>query len=135
LGGEVGSGHTLLAAFEILLQAQADSLKIESSQLLLADFQLSYQLPGTNVPVKEKHQSYLKSPALLKPDSCLQFASAVILFGMMLKQSQYVQGVSWEELYKIAASSANPANLLQKEFVDLIAKARKMYPTLKKKKG
>jgi Ca-activated chloride channel family protein len=134
-GGEVGSGHSLMAAFEIILQNPSDFPKIIENKLSLASFQLSYQLPGNDVPVREKYQCVFKSPQALKPDPCLSFASSIILFGMMLKQSQYLDGFSWDDLYDLAASSANPKDLLQKEFVDLIGKARKIYPNLKKKKG
>ncbi|MCW3107006.1 MAG: hypothetical protein JWQ09_1512, partial [Segetibacter sp.] len=53
----------------------------------------------------------------------------------LLKQSEFSNAFSWDELYNLAASSANPNDLLQKEFLELIAKAKKIYPGGKKRKG
>lgn len=131
-GGEVGSGHSLLAVFEIAL----NSSKIKDSyglrQLPLASLQLSYKIPGKVETIKEKYNTVYNYQAA---DSCLRFASSVIMFGTLLKQSEFSNTYSWDDLYNIANSSANRKDLLQIEFVDLISKAKKLYPKTNKKKS
>lgn len=128
-GGEVGSGHSLLAAFEIV---PASSIKIDSKSVPLASLQLSYKVSGNDQIIREKHEAvYNYQPA----DSCLRFASAVIMFGTLLKQSEFSNSFSWDDLSNLAASSANKKDLLQMEFIDLIGKAKKLYPKTTKKKN
>jgi Ca-activated chloride channel family protein len=56
------------------------------------------------------------------------------MFGTLLKESEFSKKFTWDELQDFAKSSTNPDNLLQKEFVDLVAKARKLYGSGKRKK-
>src|SRR5688500_7965353 len=46
-GGEVGSGHTMLAIFELFTNGHPDDLLIEGKQL--ADVNVHYVLPGDSV--------------------------------------------------------------------------------------
>lgn len=134
-GGEVGSGHSLMAVFEISTTTSPDSLDISNKDEPLASVQLSYKNPGSSEVIKEKYEAPYNFISAEKADTCLRFASSVIMFGTLLKQSEFSNDYSWDELYNLAASSANPNDLLQKEFVDLIGKAKKLYASHKKRKG
>jgi len=129
-GGEIGSGHSLSAAFEI--SPVSSQLNIHTARAI-ASAELSYIIPGNTQPAR-KHfsipQNYI---ALEKSDSCLRFASSVIMFGMMLKQSQFSKEISWDQVNSLASASADKKNRLQTEFIDLIAKAKKLYPVRKKR--
>ncbi|WP_018616306.1 YfbK domain-containing protein [Segetibacter koreensis] len=130
-GGEIGSGHSLLAAFEI---NRADSGRSGNSSLAIGTAILSYKIPGNNTSINEEYkipQNYL---ALEKSDSSLQFATSVIMLGTVLKESPYAKQFSWNEIYSLAINAADPHNRLQMEFVDLIAKAKKLYRLPKKRK-
>ncbi len=129
-GGEIGSGHSILAAFEI---SPVDSLPRPDSMQTIATAELSYIVPGDNADIKEHYMVPQNFSALEKSDSCLQFATAVIMFGTTLKQSQLSKTFSWNKIYSLASNSANPHNRLQMEFVDLIGKAKKLYPLRKKR--
>ena len=65
--------------------------------------------------------------------SFFRFASSVIMFGGLLKQSKYFKNVVWDDVYNLATSSANTNNQLQTEFIDLVQKAKKIYGNNKKK--
>jgi Ca-activated chloride channel family protein len=130
LGGEVGSGQSLMAAFEIILNPSAPT----AGSFPVASFELSYRIPGNSDTLKEKYQTIYNLNEADNQDSCLRFAASVVLFGSMLKQSKFTKNVPWDQLTELATSSANPNDLLQKEFVDLVGKAKKLYPSVKKKK-
>lgn len=130
-GGEIGSGHSLLAAFEIV---PADSQSNINSPRIIASAELSYKIPGKHEIIKEKHEIPQNYIELKNSDSCLRFATSVIMLGMVMKQSQFSSVFSWERLRTLASGSANRRNRLEMEFVDLIAKAKKIYPKLKKMK-
>lgn len=129
-GGEIGSGHSMLAAFEI---SPVDSVPRPDSMQTIATAELSYMVPGDNADIKERYTIPQNFSALEKSDSCLRFATAVIMFGTILKQSQLSKTFSWNKIYSLASNSANPHNRLQMEFVDLIGKAKKLYPLRKKR--
>jgi Ca-activated chloride channel family protein len=131
-GGEIGSGHSLIAAFEI---TPADSsVSINSRRAAIAVAELSYKIPRRNETIKEPYSIPQNFVTLEKSDSCFQFASSVIMFGMVLKQSPFARGISWDQLYSLASVSANPHDRLQTEFVDLLFKAKKLYRFPKRKK-
>jgi Ca-activated chloride channel family protein len=130
-GGEIGSGHSLLAAFEII-PTEAQISKSSPSMIGIAE--LSYTIPADNNTIKEKYSIPQKVVAFEKADSCLQFAASVIMFGTYLRQSPFAKQFSWNQIYSIASKSANKKDRLQTEFVDLIAKAKKLYRQDKKRK-
>ncbi len=129
-GGEIGSGHSLLAAFEI---SPVTSQLNRYTGRAIASAELSYITPGNKEPEKDYFSITQNYITLEKSDSCLRFASSVIMFGMMLKQSPFSKGISWEQISSLASASADKKNRLQMEFIDLIGKAKKMYPIRKKK--
>jgi Ca-activated chloride channel family protein len=130
-GGEVGSGHSLMAVFELSVSPGILNVSI-AKPTSLASLQLSYKNPGNNETVEEKYE--VKNE-FQSADSCLKFATSVIMFGSLLKQSQFSNNYSFDDVSNLASSSAKPNDLLQKEFVELVSKAKKMYPGGKKKKG
>lgn len=130
-GGEIGSGHSLLAAFEII---PADFPSNINSRRTIASAELSYTIPGDNADIKEQYKVPQNYVALEKSDSCLQFATSVIMLGTVLKQSQFSKPLYWDQIHSLASNSADPRNRLQMEFVDLISKAKKLYPLAKRRK-
>ena len=132
-GGEVGSGHSLMAVFELSLNTRAPI--VQNTGKALASLQLTYKHPGSNETIKETFEAANSVQKLQQADSCLRFASSVIMFGTLLKQSAFANTFSWDDLNNLATSSANQNDLLQKELLELIGKARKIYPKSIKKKG
>lgn len=135
-GGEIGSGYSMLAMFEIIPTSKnISSLKDYASNGKLADIQLQYQLPNSN---KESQMSYTSRyvftpPAML--DKCYHFSSAIAMFGALLRSSPFVRNISWNEIIELAISSSGTNDLLQQEFISLLQHAKSLYSKTKKKKG
>jgi len=58
----------------------------------------------------------------------------VALFGSFLKQSEYIQNMKWEDLISMIQRCVDYSNSLQKQFLDLVIEAQKIYAPPKKKK-
>jgi len=131
-GGEIGSGNSILATFEI---TTIDSIKPDintKKSKSLATVLLTYNTPASSEIIKELYDATQNYIPLTEADSCLRFATSVIMFGSMLKQSPFAKEYSWEQIAKLASSASNQKNLLEMEFVDLINKAKKIYSTKRK---
>ena len=130
-GGEVGSGHSLLAIFEVV-PAQRN-LHLNTNQAKhLASLHLSYKEVGDNEKKNFTYQAPFNYFDLNKADSSLRFASSVIMFGGLLKQSAFAKDIDWDDVKNIALTSTSKTNLLQTEFLEMVEKAKKIY-SLKKR--
>ncbi len=121
LGGEAGSGQSMMAAFEITPSGNG----IEP----IANAELSYEFPNKSESFLDKYEVIQNFESLDIINSDYRFAVAVIAFGEMLKQSKYYKDYTWGELEKLISKSVDPNNLIQKEFINLFNKARKIYPS------
>ncbi len=125
-GGEVGSGHSLLALFEIT-PVSPDSVDPTGDRSHLARVSLNYRLPNDST---DKTSQYACSSQLtpfrdLKP--CYRFASSIALFGGLLKRSRFTGQAGWKDAIEMAEDSRDPEDGVQQEFIGLIEKARKIY--------
>ena len=131
-GGEIGSGHSMMALIEI------DPVEPETgfaTRLMpFANLRMHYQLPGEMV----NHLEEFEVPYNFKPFVSLpgyyRFAASVALFGGMLKKSGFTQKATWDELLLMAKASYDPADVSQTEYIGLIEKAKKIYHKEKKRK-
>ena len=128
-GGEIGSGNSVLAIFEVTL-AGSDSL---SNSAYPAQVSLKYTLPTTKIVKELKHDCLNNYKAFEEIDKEFQFATSIAMFGMKLRQSKYFPITDWSNTEKIALMSYNPENYLQKGFIDLIAVAKKIYVKKRRK--
>jgi len=134
-GGEIGSGHTMTAIFEI---EPAESSSLNSLNLVtnnpFATTKIHYKLPQKK---ESKYSNFITTynfePYQTIPQE-LKFASSVALFGSILKQSDFTPNAKWEDLIKMIEESIDGNNLVQKQFLDLVIKAQKLYSPPKKKK-
>lgn len=132
-GGEVGSGHSLLALFEIT-PMDADSIGPLADKSRLGQIVLNYKLPNDSL---ERMTSYTCSPQLtafqdLQP--CYRFASSIALFGGLLKRSRFMSQAGWKDAIEMAEKSRDPEDGMQQEFIGLIEKARKIYGHQKRRR-
>jgi Ca-activated chloride channel family protein len=130
-GGEIGSGHTLMALVEIEPALPGDT---SFSSPCFAKASLHYSLPAEDqsrtleYPIPYRYSSFRILPEYYR------FAASVALFGSLLKKSRFTEKTSWEELTKIAAESYNPDDVAQKEYFLMIEKAKKIYHKNRKRK-
>jgi Ca-activated chloride channel family protein len=124
-GGEVGSGHSLLALFE-LTPANSDSVNGGDPDRL-AKVMLNYKLPHDTVERMTCYVCPNRPVAFRDLQPCYRFASSIAMFGGLLKKSPFVRQGDWKEAIEIAQESRDPADGMQQEFIELIEKARKIY--------
>jgi Ca-activated chloride channel family protein len=124
-GGEVGSGHSLLALFE-LSPADPDSIVIRDADRL-ARVVLNYRLPHDQVNRASSYDCANEPVPFRELQPCYRFASSIALFGGLLKQSRWTKQADWKDAIQMAEQSSDPADGMQMEFISLIEKARKIY--------
>ena len=135
-GGEMGSGNTLTALFEVeptdqLLEAQRDN-KTEAS---LAQVSLRYRASGDTTDQLRVIHLQTKQAASLNELRTHQFYAAVALLGMKLKESPFVKNYGWTQLQTLAGQVIDDTQPLQTEFMQLIAQATERYESKKKKRS
>ncbi len=135
-GGEIGSGNSTLAIFEIVPAAQ-QSIPV-SNTLFAADeigsLALRYSLcndTSSNILNYKVKNNFLPFDSI---NHELQFATAVTMFALKLKQSKYIKNADWPLVISVASPAADRTNYLQNEFLQILEKAQKIYPEKKKKK-
>ena len=135
-GGEIGSGNSVLAIFEVTPTETNDSLlNVALLNKHLAEVSLRYTPVNTKTI---KHLSY-NCEGPLTPFSSLQkdlqFGTAVAMFGMKLRHSKYMTGKDWwDKIESIALNAYDPNDYLQKEFIQLVDTAKKLYVKSKSRK-
>lgn len=132
-GGDIGSGNSTLAIFQIV-PTQQNLLVLDSSIAEdLASLSLRYSLCNDtthktiNYPVKHNYTAFNEI------HHELQFATAVTMFALKLKESKYID-TDWGSVLTVATAAADKSNYLQNEFLQLLDKVQKIYPEKKKKK-
>jgi Ca-activated chloride channel family protein len=133
-GGEIGSGNSIMAMFEVVPQLPQNAALANTFQEPVAEVTLKYSLEKNKVQKEMKYvctDNYLEFNTLGKH---YQFATAVSMFGLKLRQSRYLKAADWYDIETVALASYDPEDYLQKEFVQLITIAKKLYPSKKKKK-
>jgi Ca-activated chloride channel family protein len=134
-GGEIGSGNSTLAIFELVPTDQNQLTRGTTFADDIASLNVNYGNCNDTTSINLLYQvknNFLKFESL---DPELKFATSIAMFGLKLKQSRFFPQVDWENILAVAAASADRSNYLQNEFLQLIEKAQKVYPEKKKKKG
>lgn len=129
-GGEIGTGHTVTAVFELEL-TKPDI----SDGKILASAELNFKEPETDKQERELYQLQNNFVPFMNADSSYRFSTAVIYFGMLLKKSPYLKGAGWDQLITMLPSAINTYDYWQKEMATLIVKAKEIYKPVKQKKS
>jgi len=129
-GGEIGSGQSITVAFEIEPNFTSGT-NVYSDHF--AEVKLQYKLPGEAAELSMS-EKFPYDPVLFKDlNPMYRFASSVIMFGSILKSSQFVKDISWGDVLFNASEAANPTDVNQSQLVELIYKAKDFYTKKKKK--
>ncbi|MBK7884339.1 MAG: DUF3520 domain-containing protein [Chitinophagaceae bacterium] len=126
-GGEVGSGNSVLAIFEIIPNEKNTAKN-------MANISMRYTIGNDSAHQLIKYscpQNFIPFNAIHKD---LQFAAALTMFSLKLKYSRYVKNINWSDIETIAKQCVDPDSYLQNEFLQLVAKAKKIYPAKRKKR-
>ena len=133
-GGVIGSAYSALIAFEIAPVVAANNLlgiEIDDS---LVSFNLQYKLPDSTDMLQLTETPKIRLASFNSIPKYYQFASAVIMFGGMLRKSKFVKDVSWNYLIETATHAVDAENYSQKEFLSMVQRAKNVY-SKKRKKG
>ncbi|HEY8389122.1 MAG TPA: von Willebrand factor type A domain-containing protein [Parasegetibacter sp.] len=125
-GGEVGSGYSLTAMFELKLASA-------SSSPYLADVVVNYKLPDDTLQRYSSYKVSSNHTSFAQLDNCQRFATSLVMFGLKLKQSKYIPDMPWNDILSVASSGLNKSDALQIEFIQMIERARKIYGNKRRK--
>lgn len=135
-GGEIGSGHSMLALFEIVpTEINKGAIKDDFTTGKLADIKLQYQHPNKEKQYFADYTCKFTFTPFAELDKQYHFSAAVAMFGSLLRTSSFIKNTGWNEILSLAQASLGRDDLLQKEFVALVQQARSLYSKVKKKKG
>nr|MBA4167213.1 von Willebrand factor type A domain-containing protein [Chitinophagaceae bacterium] len=143
-GGEVGSGHSMMVLFEIVPtnKLSASLTPVNSSMAgnyisekdNIAMVKVNYHLPSDTLMRLNTFRVSYNYKEFSELSSCLRFASSVAMFGTLLKESAYSKRMTWNETIILANESYDKSDPVQKEFITIIEKARKIYSRGKKRR-
>ena len=128
-GGEIGTGHTVTAIFEIehhagLIVPDAKICKVE----------LGYQLSDTGNVIKNEFSCVNNYQSFEKLDSSYLFLASFAEFGMLLRSSKHLNKGNWDALHLQVSQSARRDDFWQSEFVEIVKQSSNIYQADKKKK-
>jgi Ca-activated chloride channel homolog len=121
-GGQIGSGHSVTALFEIVPKDTTIATGAD-----IASVVIHYKLPGTKDEKEQHFDCPAKFTGYVQADSIYKKAAGIALFGMLLKGSLYTSHVSWAKAEAFIRKNFNTGNPEDKEFISLVQRARKIY--------
>ena len=137
--GELGSGHTVTALYEIIPAGVKDSfiktvdpLKYQANNGEIADedspeimtIKLRYKEPVGEVSKLINHPVIDSQLKLVNTSDNFRFSAAVAEFGLLLRDSEYKQQSSFSQVASLAKSaSGKDENGYRSEFVRLVESA------------
>lgn len=127
-GSKIGSGHSLLALFELI--PKKDSTGIET----VAEVKINYCLPGQNSGEMISYSCPNNLIPFDKAESSLKKAVCLAMFGMKLRESGHVSQISWIGIEKMAKKNFTGNDFIDKEYLALVAKAKRIYKHGKREK-
>lgn len=127
-GGDVGSAYSVMAAFELVAAGDLQREPTEPVQ-----FSLRYKDPADHTQWETVEQPSLSFTPFQQLAAEQKFASAVILFGSLLRASKYVKNISWNDLLELGKTCVNKKDYAQTEFLSLAEQAKKLYGKKRKK--
>ncbi|MBC7688183.1 MAG: DUF3520 domain-containing protein, partial [Aquabacterium sp.] len=137
--GELGSGHTVTALYEIIpagrpsiFLKKVDTLKYQQAKgvansVLNSEWmtiKLRYKLPdGSLSKLMEHPVTYYPNNNISLSDN-YRFAASVAAFGMLLRNSEFKQEASYTNVIQLAKTAVGKdAEGYRKEFIQLVKKA------------
>ena len=140
--GEIGAGHRVTALYEVVpvgltetspttvdpLKYQTESKPaVKSSELLTV--KLRYKEPDENASKLIEKPFIDSDVSFANASDDFRFASTVATFGMLLRNSEYAEDMSFAEVLDMASEAkGNDSGGLRSEFIELVEKAIALTP-------
>jgi Ca-activated chloride channel homolog len=134
--GELGSGHTVTALYEIIPVgvesefSKIDDLKYQSNNKVekissttneLMTIKLRYKKPDEDVSKLIVHPLIDSNVALSKTSNNFRWSASVAAFGMLLRDSEYCKDYSYEKVVQLAqASKGEDKEGYRIEFINMV---------------
>lgn len=133
--GELGSGHTVTALYEIIPQGvesefyKIDDLRYQSTKILpkanesdeLMTIKLRYKQPNSDVSKLIVHPLIDREIVLSRTSEDFRWSASVAAFGMLLRESEYVKGFTYDNVLQLAqGSKGEDKNGYRSEFINLV---------------
>jgi Ca-activated chloride channel family protein len=117
--GELGSGHTVTALYEIIpvgIESEffkIDELKYQSTKIDPAAYKseelmtvkLRYKKPDSDVSALIVHPLIDNNVVLEKTSANFRWSASVAAFGMLLRESEYVKNYSYDQVVQMAQNA------------------------------
>lgn len=132
--GEIGAGHTVTAMYEIvpsddesnLFLASLDgfqSIVIDREELMTV--KLRYKKPDEDISNLLKYSFNSEDLESSYISDNMKFISAVVEFGMILRNSAFKSDADYENVIKLAKEATkNTSDIYKEEFIELVEKAK-----------
>ncbi|HRO47561.1 von Willebrand factor type A domain-containing protein [Agriterribacter sp.] len=133
-GGEIGSGHSMIAVFEVTPGNNQGKTQSPAAEQQLATVTINYSLPGKKDISKQVYDCVNNYIPLAQLDHYFSFATSVCMFGGFLHSSPYLKKATWDNVINLTKVSMDMSNPLHTEFFDMVVKAKKIYEPSKKRK-
>jgi Ca-activated chloride channel family protein len=133
--GELGSGHTVTALYEIIPVGveseffKIDELKYQTSRIDPAAFKspelmtvkLRYKKPDGDVSALIVHPLMDENIALNKTSENFRWSASVAAFGMLLRDSEYIKNYSYDQVVQMAqAAKGDDKEGYRIEFINMV---------------
>lgn len=139
--GELGSGHTVTALYEVIpvgvkssfvgsvdplkYQQPKEELKVKEGTDEILTVKFRYKAPDGDVSKLIEHPVIDQSIPIAKASENFRFAAAVAQFGMLLRNSEFKAAASFENVLSLARKAKNhDEEGYRAEFVRLVESAR-----------
>jgi Ca-activated chloride channel family protein len=130
-GGEIGSGFSMMVAFEI---EPVNTVKPNTKQAMdPVSFSLQYKLPNDVSQYTLIEEPKINYKPLAQQEKFYQFAASVIHFGSLLRESRFVKENAWNNVLEMASNGADKTNPSQAEFLLLVEQAKSLYSKKRKR--
>lgn len=133
--GELGSGHTVTALYEIIPQGvesefyRIDELKYQTTRVTkeanpskeLMTIKLRYKNPDSDVSKLIVHPLLDSNILLSRTSDDFRWSASVAAFGMLLRDSEFVKGFSYDNVLQLAQGArGEDKNGYHAEFMNLV---------------
>lgn len=132
--GELGSGHTVTALYEVIpvgakdeFTKTVDELKYQSNRSVknnsseIMTIKLRYKKPDEDVSRLMVHPVGDENKNLSLTSDNFRFSAAVAEFGMLLRKSEFMKNSSYQQVVSLAKSAkGNDTNGYRNEFIKLV---------------
>ena len=128
-GGEIGSGSSIMAIYEI-----EPTENVVSATANFGKIQLNYNEVNVNSKTQKQVIYNIVNSALDTTNTDLNFAASLTYFGLKLKKSPYINNASWADVKKFSENVKDTNNVNQVQFLELLNKAINIYEPQKSKR-